>query len=213
MRPSPRTPSRFSLVRGKTILNIPAHIKCRFDMSRPDLWLAMLLLAVMQGLSGCATGLPDGVSAVTPFDINRYLGRWYEIARLDHGFERGLSDVSATYALQRDGSVQVINRGYDTRRNEWRQVVGRARFIGDTNRGSLKVSFFGPFYGGYHVAALDAQDYRWAIVVGPTLDYFWLLARDRHMPATAREQLLLQAKQLGVDTAKVIVVGHTRDDP
>ena len=98
--------------------------------------LATLLLASLLGLNGCSTALPEGATAVTPFDINRYAGKWYEIARLDHSFERGLSDVSANYRLQPDGSVEVINRGYDSSRNDWRQVTGRARLIGDSNRAS-----------------------------------------------------------------------------
>ena len=133
--------------------------------------LHALLLVTLLGLSGCSTAPPEGVTAVTPFDLSRYEGKWYELARLDHSFERGLSDVSATYAAQADGSVEVINRGYDSKRNEWRQAVGRALFTGDPTTASLKVSFFGPFYGGYHVVALDQQNYRWAMVAGPDRDY------------------------------------------
>lgn len=151
------------------------------------------------------------MTSVTPFDINRYQGKWYEIARLDHSFERGLSDVTANYRLQPDGSVEVINRGYDTRRMEWRQAVGRALFTGASNRASLKVSFFGPFYGGYHVVALDPE-YRWAMVAGPSRDYFWILARDKQLPAALQEQLVQQASALGIDTGKLIRVGQTRHD-
>ena len=123
--------------------------------------LGALLLAALGVLSACSTTPPEGMAAVTPFDIQRYVGKWYEIARLDHSFERGLSDVSATYRQQDDGSVEVLNRGYDSTRGEWRQAVGRAVFTGEPTRASLKVSFFGPFYGGYHVVALDQQNYRW----------------------------------------------------
>ena len=126
--------------------------------------LGALLLAALGVLSACSTTPPEGMAAVTPFDIQRYVGKWYEIARLDHSFERGLSDVSATYRQQDDGSVEVLNRGYDSTRGEWRQAVGRAVFTGEPTRASLKVSFFGPFYGGYHVVALDQQNYRWAMV-------------------------------------------------
>jgi lipocalin len=113
------------------------------------------LLFVAAWLSGCSTHPPSGVAVVTPFDVQRYEGKWYEIARLDHRFERGLTDISATYRRQPDGSVQVINRGYDGEDREWNQAVGGAFFTGDSQQGSLKVSFFGPFYGGYHVVALD----------------------------------------------------------
>ena len=174
--------------------------------------LKALLLASLLGLSACSTAPPEGMTAVTPFDITRYVGKWYEIARLDHSFERGLSDVSATYRPQADGSVEVINRGYDNKKNTWNQATGRAVFTGDTNRASLKVSFFGPFYGGYHVVALDQQDYRWAMVVGPDRDYLWILARDKQLSADVRAQLLRQAEQLGLDTQKLIWVGQTRND-
>ncbi len=171
-----------------------------------------LLLATLGALSGCSTTPPDGMTAVTPFDIQRYVGKWYEIARLDHSFERGLSDVSATYRQQDDGSVEVLNRGFDSKRGEWRQAVGHALFTGEPTRASLKVSFFGPFYGGYHVVALDQQHYRWAMVVGPDRDYLWILARDKQLPTGVREELLRQAREQGIDVQKLIWVGQSRDD-
>jgi apolipoprotein D and lipocalin family protein len=173
---------------------------------RPWIRLATLVLVSMLVLNACSTALPEGVTAVTPFDVKRYSGQWFEIARLDHSFERGLSDVTANYRLLPDGSVEVINRGYDTSRNEWRQITGHARFIGEADRGSLKVSFFGPFYGGYHVIALDQQHYRWAMVIGPSREYLWLLARDKTLPADIRDQLLSQARALDIDIQKLIWV-------
>lgn len=169
--------------------------------------LALLLLALL-GVA-CSTTPPAGMTPVAPFEIARYAGKWYEIARLDHSFERGLSDVSATYTQQSDGSVEVINRGYDG--GQWRQATGRALFTGEPDRASLKVSFFGPFYGGYHVVALD-QDYRWAMVVGPDRDYLWILARDKQLPTGVREQLLSRASELGIDVSRLIWVSQTRDD-
>ena len=127
-------------------------------------WLALLLL-----LTGCAVAPPEGVTPVTGFELNRYLGQWYEIARLDHSFERGLSDVSATYRLQDDGSVQVVNRGFDGKRNEWREAVGRALFTGDPTRASLKEPFFGPFYGGYQGwVSLEMEDLTMSVDAGVT---------------------------------------------
>ena len=172
----------------------------------------ILALILALTLAACATAPPEGVRPVTSFDINRYLGRWYEIARLDHSFERGMSDVSATYQLQDDGSVKVINRGYDTQRQAWKEAIGRALFIGDSGTASLKVSFFGPFYGGYHVIALDQQDYRWALVSGPDRGYLWILARDKTLPAEVREQLVSQARTLGFATDKLIWVEQQRTD-
>jgi apolipoprotein D and lipocalin family protein len=160
-------------------------------------------------LSGCALGPPSGVVPISGFDLPRYLGHWYEIARLDHSFERGMTDVSARYRLREDNSVEVINRGYEPAKGRWREAVGTARFIGEPTRGSLKVSFFGPFYGGYHIAALD-PDYRWSLVVGPDTGYAWILARDKILPIGIREQLVKQAAAAGIDTNALIWVEHTK---
>lgn len=173
---------------------------------------AVIALFLALTLAACSTAPPEGLRPVTSFDINRYLGRWYEIARLDHSFERDMSDVSATYQLQDDGSVKVINRGYDTQRQAWKEAIGRALFMGDSSTGSLKVSFFGPFYGGYHVIALDQENYRWSLVAGPDRDYLWILARDRTLPAEVRERLLSQARELGFATDKLIWVDQKRTD-
>ena len=175
------------------------------------------MLALLAGstalFAGCSSvGPPPGVAAVTPFDLKRYQGRWYELARLDHRFERGLTDVSATYTPQPDGSVQVVNRGFEADANRWREAVGKALFTGAPTTASLKVSFFGPFYGGYHVAALD-PDYRWALVLGPDTDYCWILARDKRLDAGQRDAIVARAKELGVDTAALIWVSHERQDP
>lgn len=170
----------------------------------------LLCLAALPLLNAC-TSPPDGVTVVSPFDVKRYAGQWYEIARLDHSFERGLSDVNATYRLETDGSVAVINRGFDAAKGEWKEAVGKALFTGDTNTGSLKVSFFGPFYGGYHVIALD-PGYRWAMVIGPNTDYLWILARGKQLPPGVREQLVAQAAKLGVKTSELIWVEHRRSD-
>lgn len=174
-------------------------------------WCAVLCVAMLSLATACTTP-PDGVTPVTPFDVTRYAGKWFEVARLDHSFERGLTDVSASYRLQPDGSVEVINRGFATDKGQWKQADGKALFIGDPKRASLKVSFFGPFYGGYHVIALDQQGYRWSMVIGPNRDYLWILARDRQLPASVRDQLVAQARQLGVEVDKLIWVAQTRPD-
>lgn len=182
-------------------------------MSRPLIFIARaLLLTAALALGACSTGLPEGISAVTPFDLKRYEGTWYEIARLDHSFERGLSDVSARYRAKPDGSVEVLNRGFDAKSGEWRQATGKAQFTGPSDRGSLKVSFFGPFYGGYHVMALDQQAYRWSMVVGPNRDYLWILSRDKQLSPAVREDLRRQAKAAGIAVERLIWVAHTRQD-
>lgn len=171
----------------------------------------LLLAACVAGaalLGACtSTQPPAGVEAVSPFDLQRYQGRWYEIARLDHSFERGLDNVTATYTPQSDGSVQVLNRGYSAEKGQWKEAVGKAYFTGAPTTGSLKVSFFGPFYGGYHVVSLD-NDYRWALVVGADLDYAWILAREKTLPTDTRTALLARAKALGIDTEALIWVKH-----
>lgn len=162
-------------------------------------------------LSACAVVPPPGITPVSGFELQRYSGKWYEIARLDNSFERGLSDVSATYAAKPDGSVQVINRGHSAEAGRWKQAEGRALFNGDPRDGSLKVSFFGPFYGGYHVVALD-PDYRWSMVAGNDRSYLWILARDKHLPEDVLSRLMEQARQLGFDTNKLVRVSQTRSD-
>ena len=173
---------------------------------------SLLVTGLAVSVTGCSTAPPEGLTSVTPFEVNRYLGKWYEIARLDHSFERGLTDVSATYSLNSDGSLKVINRGFNVKKDEWKSATGRALFTGSTSQGSLKVSFFGPFYGGYHVLALDQKDYQWALVAGPDRDYLWILARDKTLSPAIREQLVEQAKKMGFATDKLIWVSHTRVD-
>jgi apolipoprotein D and lipocalin family protein len=172
-----------------------------------------ILPALFLLLSACAsTSPPPGVTPVSPFDISRYEGRWYELARLDHSFERGMTDVSATYTLQPDGTVRVLNRGFDTASGRWKEVIGKARFTGAPDVASLKVSFFGPFYGGYHVAALD-PNYRWALVLGPDTSYCWILARDKQISDSDMKQIVARAQKLGVDSGSLIWVSHERIDP
>lgn len=171
-------------------------------------FIKAFVLAVILSLAACSTSPPKGVSVVPQFELQRYLGNWYEIARLDHSFERGMTHTSANYTVNPDGSIQVLNRGYDTNKNEWSQAIGKALPLGNPNIPSLKVSFFGPFYGGYHVFALDPE-YRWALVVGSDLDYFWLLSRDKTLSPELRAQLVAQAKSIGIRTEKLIWVDQS----
>ena len=161
------------------------------------------ILAMM--LAGC-TALPTGITPVESFQLQRYLGRWYEIARLDHSFERGLSQVSADYSLREDGGVRVINRGYSAQDKTWKQAEGRAYFVGATDRGHLKVSFFGPFFGTYAIVELDQAGYQYSLVSGPDCSYLWILARTPTLPPDVMQRLLAKAAVLGFDTGKLIVV-------
>lgn len=156
-------------------------------------------------LAGCL-GVPEGARPVQGFELESYLGKWYEIARLDHPFERGLSKVTAEYSLRDDGGVKVINRGFKSDSNEWEEAEGKAFFVGDTSTGKLKVSFFGPFYGAYNVIALDQETYQWSMVVGPNTDYLWILSRTPVLDQVIVDQLLSQAESLGFKTDQLIFV-------
>ncbi|RME75445.1 MAG: lipocalin [Planctomycetota bacterium] len=173
--------------------------------------LALLLVAGCVALApllfaGC-TGIPRGLEPVGDFDVSRYAGRWYEIARLDHSFERGLVDVSAEYTLLDDGKIGVRNRGYDPEEGAWNEVEGEATLQGQADRGSLSVTFFWPFYGGYHVIALDPE-YRWSVVCGPTRGYLWFLAREPALDAQLLAKLEEKVAAWGFDTGELIRVRH-----
>lgn len=158
-------------------------------------------------LSGC-TGIPDNVTAVKGFELSRYLGTWYEIARLDHRFERGLDNVSATYTLREDGGVKVLNKGRNQKTGEWDQAEGKAYFVGSSDEGRLKVSFFGPFYSSYNIIALDLDHYSYALVTGPDRSYLWILSRVPAIPEETLNQLIERAENLGYDTQQLIYVKH-----
>lgn len=163
--------------------------------------------ALAVALAAC-TGRPDGVEPVRPFALERYLGQWYEIARLDHSFERGLSNVTATYTQRPDGSVGVVNRGLDRRTCRWKEAQGRAVLQGAPDTASLSVTFFWPFAGGYHVIELDRRDYAWALVSGPTRSYLWILARRPDLPPDTRARLVDEARRLGFPVDGLILVDH-----
>ena len=128
-------------------------------------------------LLGSCTGMPTDIKAVENFELQRYLGQWYEIARLDHSFERGLSHVSAHYTINNNGSMTVINRGFKADKNRWDEAEGRALMVEDPTVGHLKVSFFGPFFGSYVIFELDQLHYQYAFVTSYNKEFLWLLAR------------------------------------
>lgn len=166
-------------------------------------WVAMT--GVMMGLFGCV-GVPEGIQPVTPFALSRYLGTWYEIARLDHSFERGLEKVTAEYSLRDDGGVKVVNRGYSTKAQRWKEAEGKAYFVGEPDAGYLKVSFFGPFYGAYVVFELDQEGYQYAYVTGPDRSYLWFLSRTPRVSPEQYQRFLDTARARGFDVDKLIVV-------
>lgn len=165
------------------------------------------LVAAALFFTGCM-GMPKTVSPVKEFELEKYLGKWYEIARLDHSFERGLDRITAEYALREDGGVSVKNRGFSKKKNRWQEAEGKAFFAGPSDEGYLKVSFFGPFYGSYVVFELDREDYQYAFVSGPNTSYLWLLSRTPTVKPDVLSQFVNKADELGFDTEKLIYVDH-----
>jgi len=151
--------------------------------------------------------IPKGAKAIQPFDKLKYLGKWYEIARLDFRYERGLNNTTAGYSLTGDGTIRVVNRGYQYSTGKWKQAVGKAKSAGDAQVAMLKVSFFGPLYAPYNVIALDAH-YRYALVAGKSLKYLWILSREPFIPEEIKQQYLQLADSIGYDTSALIMVEH-----
>ncbi len=167
----------------------------------------ILYYAVALSVAACAT-IPEGAKAVSPFAKEKYLGKWYEIARLDFRFERDLNNTTAEYSANDDSTIKVVNRGYNYKTLEWKEAIGKAKFIGDENTAMLKVSFFGPFYSGYNVIALD-KDYQYALVAGKNTDYLWILSRTPSIPADVKRNYLQIAAKLGYKTDALIWVEHS----
>lgn len=171
-------------------------------------YMKKFLLIIIPFIAVACTGKPEGMVAVTDFELDRYLGKWYEIARLDHSFERGLNNISAQYSLQDDGGVKVVNSGFSKEENEWEQAEGKAYFVDSTDSGHLKVSFFGPFYGSYIIFELDKKNYQYAFVSGPNTSYLWLLSRTPTVDQEIIDRFKKRSQELGFDTSKLIYVEH-----
>lgn len=164
------------------------------------------------GMAGIATllscrSIPEGAIAVSPFNIDNYLGKWYEIARLDHRFEKNMNNVTAEYSLNEDGTIKVINSGYDFVKDKWKQAEGKAKLAGDKNVGKLKVSFFGPFYSAYNIIALD-EEYKYVLVSGKNTSYLWILSREKTIPDIVKQKYLSIAEYAGFKTNELIWVDH-----
>lgn len=168
----------------------------------------VLGLAVVALTSSCAS-IPKGAAAVKPFDLEKYLGKWYEIARKDFKYEKNLNNVTADYSLNDDGSIRVLNRGYDMVKEEWKESIGKAKPVGDAQVGRLKVSFFGPFYSGYNVVEID-PDYQYVLVAGDNLKYLWILSRQPSIPEEVKDRYLQIAQDIGYDTRDLVWGAHDR---
>jgi apolipoprotein D and lipocalin family protein len=165
-----------------------------------------IFLFFIFSLLGC-TGIPEGVKPVSNFDITKYQGKWYEIARLDHSFERGLENITAQYNIKENGDVEVINRGFSIEDKEWEDANGVASFVESSDLGYLKVSFFRPFYGSYIIFDLD-ENYQYAFVSGPDKSYLWFLSRTPTPPKEIVEKFKNSSKELGFNVNELIFPSH-----
>jgi len=170
---------------------------------------ALLGAGVALLVYSCGSRIPKSAKAVENFDKTKYLGKWYEIARLDFKFEKGLNNVTAEYSLNDNGTIKVDNKGYNVRKDKWEQSIGKAKFVKKDNVGMLKVSFFGPFYAGYNVIAIE-ENYKYALVVGQSLKYMWILSRETTMPESVKADFLIKARDIGYNVSDLVWVKHDK---
>jgi apolipoprotein D and lipocalin family protein len=178
--------------------------------------LKTLIILIIACCIVACMGKPDNVTVVDHVNAESYLGTWYEIARLDHSFERGLEQVTATYSKRDDGGIKVVNKGYDPDKKKWKTAEGKAYFLepahtDGTYLGALKVSFFGPFYGAYNIIKLDQPYYNYVMLCGPDKDYFWILSRTPQLTYPIKQELIAEANKLGFDTSALINVNQVPD--
>jgi apolipoprotein D and lipocalin family protein len=177
-------------------------------MKTKQLIYLALIGVIMTGFYSCTT-IPKGAVAVKPFDKAKYLGKWYEIARIDFKYEKDLNNTTAEYSLNDNGTIKVDNQGYNTKKGEWAQAIGKAKFAGEENSAMLKVSFFGPFYSGYNVIAID-DEYKYALIAGKSLKYLWILSRETTIPEQIKDKYLKIAEKIGYNTADLLWVKHDK---
>lgn len=176
-------------------------------LPRRDVLRCLGSAGLLGAFSGCAVNVPKTITPVTGFDIQKFTGTWFEIARIDNKYEQGLSHVSATYELNSDGTLRVTNKGYSALLQAWKATEGKARFLSDPRVAALKVTFFSPVYSGFNIVAIDTN-YQVAMVVGENLDFFWILARRQTVEPAVLQHFLQQAMAMGVDTAKIMMVAQ-----
>ncbi len=172
--------------------------------------ILLLLLPAWLVLISCGTPKElrtDNIPSVKKLDINKYAGTWFEIIRLDHSFERGLEQVTATYIPEDDGKIKVINKGFDTEDQEWSTAEGKAYVPNPDKPGELKVSFFLWFYADYKVIKLD-ENYQWAMVTSKSKEYLWVLSRKSEMDKSTLDDLLDFARSEGFPLEKIVYVEH-----
>jgi apolipoprotein D and lipocalin family protein len=178
----------------------------RYIGNLTKLILVVILFSVLNASTCRSTQSEDmDLTTVKQLDLERYMGTWYEIARFDHSFERGLTHVTATYELRPDGKIKVINAG--RKNGKLKTADGKAKQPSPSEPGKLKVAFFLFFYADYYVLELD-ENYQWALIGSSSDKYLWILSRNQTMKKDTLEHILMKAGERGYDTSKLIWVEH-----
>lgn len=162
-------------------------------------WFILMTMAFMFGSCG-----GEELQTVKQVDLDRYMGKWYEIVRLPNSFEEGLKCITAEYRLKENGKVEVRNAGTDIENGRRESSIGEAKVPDPNNApGQLKVSFFKPFYGDYFIIELD-EEYRWSLVGSPNRKYLWILSREPVLPKDIASRLMSRAEELGFELEGLI---------
>lgn len=177
-------------------------------MKKKKFAVSVWILLGLVLLQACSQ-VPKGAVVVSFFKIEKYLGKWYEIARLDFRYEKDLNNTTVEYSLNSDGTIKVKNQGYNYKKKKWVHFVGKAKFADTENIAMLKVSFFGPFFSNYNIIALDA-DYKYALIVGKNKNYLWILSRDKTIPEDVKQVYLKIAEDLDYNTSDLVWVEHDK---
>lgn len=168
---------------------------------------SILLILLVAGLAVSCSTTDFSLSTADNVDLTKYMGTWYEIARIDFTFEKNLKNTTADYRMNKDGTVMVLNTGFNEKKNRWQSSEGRARMRKDSKSSELEVSFFGPFYSDYNILEIMG-DYEYALVAGKNNDYLWILSRTKTIPDDVKSAFLEKAKKLGFDTNRLIWVSQ-----
>lgn len=169
--------------------------------------LVLLFSLSITGYAQTNENMKLNTTPINGFELERYLGTWYEIARFPHNFEKNLQGVTATYSLKKNGMVKVENAGYKgSLEGKFKTATGKAKFAGDTDTGHLKVSFFLFFYGDYKIMDMDKENYQWALVGSSSPNFLWILSRTPQMEQSLYESILETAKKRGYDLSSLQVV-------
>ena len=174
------------------------------EMGRYALRITALFILLASAF-GCARSTRS-IEPVRGFDVHRYSGKWYEIARFPHSFEKGLTHVTAEYGLEKNGTISVLNKGYDPQKQKWKSARASARFSGPKDMGLLSVTFFKPFSAPYKIIHLDKESYQYALLTSSSYKYLWILSRAPTMKRETLDSLIQKATSYGFDVTKLLLV-------